>query len=673
MPRRAWLELRNSSGGMIGLADMVSGSWALEMVGGCGSGSFTLARTWDDIADLADLDEVRVKVDGDTWWIGRLANLNCEDEKPPVLECSGYREELKGLGWYHREWTTIDNGTTQDPAYGDPMLNLATDVAPDVLTRLTSLYPTLTASSNLISRQISYATLEGDGYGVLDQFVSLYGGDAIWGVDQDKTLYLKTFPDAPAENMHFFHGRNVRMAFSRDNSSIVNIATLVGQDKSFDTDVGLETQRVQRAAALHYLNRTPFYHPKINPFWNPLPNANFEQRRAEIGSIFQNTAAPYTYDNYSWVGCKMRLASDVQLFYPSISGRPYAASADPTRAGETGVRFEIPSPVATNNTSYASIATVRGGLNDPNANEDSRVAVAPSTDVRVSAMVYKVGATHDVTAQWILSKYNPSEGASTETKNMPVALADGWNTWATSQGGGMTSQGQGTDLSYTFTLANDTVQVGIELRLYLNDVATSQALYVDNWQLQTTPDSKPFSPSTESVMDYDVSDDYMNTEEPEITASKSTYGVRYTQTKAPFRDSRYANEADGLQFMRAFFRNYAVPIYSGTVVYLGDPPLFKPWEGMMRLHGLPKSIESELKRFASEEHVDLQVDAVNYEWTGALRATLNFSHKKRIIPIAERGMLDHPPPPGSGEGWRANLERMSKARQGPITYRERHL
>lgn len=661
MAENVWVEIRNVSGALVTVAKVIEGSWGLEMIGGCGAGRFTLAREWHDVADLEAGSEVRAMVDGETWWVGILERANIADEQFPTIDCAGYRERLRRLGSYHREWTTIDKGTTQDP----PSLDLSEDVGADVLTRLTGLFPDLTSSRVLTTRPISYASLDGDGYGALDSLIQLYGGDAIWGVDEAKVLYLKDFPSAPAPNMRFLYGRDFRLAFARDDSGIVNRIVLVGQDKEPKLITPAKWHDPQSL-----MQMTPGYwvRAKVNPAWNLLPNASFEVRRADVESQFYpGLIPPYNYDNYSWVGIKASMTGEVQYGFPTIRGSAYDPTADPGKAGETAIRFEMWNPAATNYQPpcTASISTAFGEVSAPNANEDTRVPVVGGTDIRLTAAVYKNASAVSVTAGWRVRDYNSTDGI-VATHNSPyLELADNWNTWATSQGGGGTSQGVGTDLSYTATLANTAAKVGVELRLYLNVLATSQVVYVDAWQLQTTSQSQSFSPVAAAVEQYDVEADYMNMEEPEITLSKADYGLHFAQVRAPFKDQRYANEADGLRYARGFFYNAAVPMSSGTLELMREPEFYRPWDGLVRLHGLPSAIEDILRRFDSETYVDLQAERVEYTWDGALRGTIYFANKKRIIPVAERGILDTPPPPERKAAWRDYLDQISRASPGP--------
>ena len=684
MVGNVWVELRNISGGLITPINLIEGRWSVEMVGGCGAASFTLAREWDNIGDLTEASEVRVMVDGDLWWTGIIESLGVADEQFPRIECAGYRERLRRFGSFYREWTTIDKGTSQDPgtqADRDQMLDLNADVGADVLSRFTGLFPDLTSSRNLTTRTISYATLEGDGYGVLDNLVALYGGDAIWGVDKDKVLYLKDFPSSPAPNMHFVYGRDFRLAFEKDSSHIANRIVLIGQNRALDVDVGLEQEKARRATAAYYAIRAPLYKPKVNPLWNLLPNASFEERRADVESQYYVIGVAIKrgyYENYSWVGIKATMDADTDAGglnppgFPSIRGSAYDPTAEPGKAGETAIRFEMWNPVATqqNPPCRATVSTAYGEVSAPNPNEDTRVPVVPGTDLRLSAAVYKVGGA-SVTTKWEVTDYNADDGVvATHTSPIGLELAEGWNTWATSQGGGGTSQGVGTDISETFTLALTAARVKASLLLYANSLATSQIVYVDAWQLQTTSQSQSFTPVASAVELYDVAADYMNAEESEIRSSKSDYGLHFGQVRAPFKDQRYANEADGLRYARGFFYNNAVPVCNGTLELLREPELYQPWDGLLRLHGLSSAVRDALRRFSSETFVDLQAERVEYTWDGSLKARISFASKKRVIPVAERGILDNALPPQTKVEWRRYLERISAATPGPHRYRE---
>ena len=670
MVGNVWLEVRSVSGALVTPMRLIEGKWSVEMVGGCGAGSFTLAREWDDIGDLLEGSEVRVMVDGDLWWTGIIESLGVADEQFPRIECAGYRERLRRFGSFHREWTTIDKGTTQDL----PSLDLDDDVGADVLTRFTGLFPDLTSSRNLATRTVSYATLEGDGYGVLDNLVALYGGDAIWGVDEGKVLYLKDFPSAPAPNMHFVYGRDFRLAFERDSSRIANRIVLVGQDRG--GAAGDEATSIHPGTVKRPEGRHKFLVLKFNPAWNLLPNASFEQRRADVESAFYAStplkARDYYYDNYSWVGIKASMDGEVQYGFPTIRGSGYDPTAEPGKAGETAIRFEMWNPATTLDTPpcTASISTAYGQVSEPNATEDTRVPIVAGIDIRLTAAVYKVPSALSVTSKWLVTDYNATDGVEASHTSPGRELADGWNTWATSQGGGGTSQGVGTDLSYTATLDLRAAKVGVELKFYLNALATSQVVYVDAWQLQTTSQSQSFTPAPYAVEQYDVAADYMNAEEPEITSSKSNYGLHFAQVRAPFKDQRYANEADGLRYAKGFFYNTAVPICNGTLQLLREPELYKPWDGLLRLHGLSSAVRDTLRRFSSETFVDLQAERVEYTWDGSLKATISFANKKRIIPVAERGILDNALPPQTKAEWRRYLQQISAATPGPHRYRE---
>ncbi len=660
MPPKVWLEIRDNNANMLGLANVHEGSWSLELRGGCGDASFTLAREWSDISDLATGRHIRVKVDGVTYWDGIIQRLVTAAEQPPRIECVGHKERLKRLGQYHREWVTTDLGTPTT----QPTLNLDDHVAIDVMSRLSSLF-SLSTSQSIPDKLVASATLDGDGYAVMEGLADMFEGNVTWGVDEARTLYLLSFPSVVADDANFVYGKNMTFAASRDDTQLLNKVILQGSERTPPTEKVPATFTHWGGWMLSFAGRqeqlTPAF-TRPGQRWNLLPNATFENRRADVATSQWIGAGLLTAEYFSWPNLDV-LLDGVSGGLTAVKASGYDPASIPGKAGETALKAMI--SATTSQGSVLRIATASPPA-VPVVNDDGRIEVVPGMTITLCAAIYLAEPAPAPLMAWSITTYNADNSV---VQDMVVGearfLAQGWNTWDDSMGGLV-----GTDTSASVTLGTGAV---VKARIMLSISMSPQAditrtVYVDAWQMMSGTSQKPFSPGLFPWQSYTADQSAMSQFPSEITQSSTNYGLHFDIQGAAFKDDRIAADADGVLVAQNLFWNRATPFWSGTIEYFGEPKLLKPWQTLLRVHGLPTDVHNAIKRFSSETFADLQADRVEYGWDGELSMKIQWSNKRVVIAKPIVGY-----PTVRKDSWRGYLEDVSRHTSGPLQYQRRQV